>query len=370
MEYNSEIYMFTSPLFFGRMKGTKEEDFSMDYSIIPIGGVWNSGAFNVPLALADKYIKLASEYQLKALLIILGTNGRNSSAEIAKKLGILSSDAEELMEFWIAEGVVVADGKENDACFAPVSQEIKEEKKETAPAVKIQITPPVLTPKDIVSAATENPEIGELLNESQVVLGRTLSHNEREMLVNMVDFYGMKTEVVLMILQYWRSVNEKENGRAKGVAYVLKIAQNWMEEGIDTIEEAEEKLLSLEKGDRLWTEIISLAGIRHKKPTLKQSEMVLGWRADFSMDMIAAAIEQMRENTAAPSLPYVDRILKQWKKKGIKTPADVDAENERFAKSKESKTAGKKPDDKISGRPSYDLDTIMKNALNNTDIKF
>ncbi|MDE5913962.1 MAG: hypothetical protein K2G57_00660, partial [Campylobacter jejuni] len=68
----------------------------MDYSIVPIGGIWVNGAFNVPLAVVDKYIRLASEYQLKALLIILSTNGKSSSAEIAKKLGITSSDAEEI----------------------------------------------------------------------------------------------------------------------------------------------------------------------------------------------------------------------------------------------------------------------------------
>ena len=199
------------------------------------------------------------------------------------------------------------------------------------------------------------------------------------MLVNMVNFYGMKTEIVLMILQYWRSVNEKEHGRVKGVAYVLKIAQNWMEDGIQTIEDAEEDLfyvhgcffcmcLSLERSDRLWAEITAIAGISHKKPTLKQSEMVLEWSKDFSIEMISCAIEQMRENTAAPSLPYVNKILKQWKKKGIKTLQDIAEENERFEKSKSAKQV--KPDDKITGTPSYNLDEIMKNALNNTDIKF
>lgn len=342
----------------------------MDYSIVPIGGIWTDGSFNVPFALADKYIKLASEYQLKALLIILSTNGRNTSGEIAKKLGITSSDAEELMEFWISEGVVFSDGAV--PVQHPVSvadnTEAGKEKAKADPVKKIQITAPVLTPKDIVAAAQENSEIAELLIEAQVVLGRTLSHSEREMLVNMVDFYGMKTEIVLMILQYWRSVNEKEHSRAKGVAYVLKIAQNWMEEGIQTIEDAEEKLKSLEKGDRLWSEITSLAGISHKKPTLKQSEMVLEWNRNFSIEMISCAIEQMRENTAAPSLPYVNKILNQWKKKGIKTPDDIAAENERFEKNKAAKQG--KADDKISGTPSYNLDEIMKNALNNTDIKF
>ncbi|MDE5670567.1 MAG: DnaD domain protein [Eubacterium sp.] len=339
----------------------------MDYSIVPIGGIWANGAFNVPLAVADKYIRLASEYQLKALLIILSTNGKSSSAEIAKKLGITSSDAEEIMEFWIEEGAVTADGMEAKPISAPIQEVTAAEK----PSKKIQITAPALTPKDIVDAAQENEEIADLLNESQVVLGRTLSHNEREMLVNMVDFYGLKSEIVLMILQYWRSVNEKENSRAKGIAYVLKIAQNWLDDGIDTMEAAEEKLMQLEKSNKLWKEIAVLAGVEHKKPTIRQGEMVLGWSNDFSFDMIAAAIEQMRENTASPSLPYVDKILKSWKKKGLKTLSDVENENKAFEKSKAEQPSKKSyRNERVQGTPSFDLDEIMKNARNNTDIKF
>ncbi|MDE5604873.1 MAG: DnaD domain protein [Eubacterium sp.] len=337
----------------------------MDYNIVPIGGIWANGGFNVPVALVDKYIKFASEYQLKALLIILSANGKSSSSEIAKKLGITSSDVEEFMEYWLEEGVVITDGMEAKVVPAPVP--IEEPKTEKS-SKKIQITAPTLTPKDIVQAAQENEEIADLLNESQVVLGRTLSHNEREMLVNMVDFYGMKAEIVLMILQYWRSVNEKENSRAKGVAYVLKIAQNWLDEGIDTIEAAEEKLMQLEKSNKLWKEVAALAGIEHKKPTIKQGEMVLGWSNDFSFELISVAIEQMKENTASPSLPYVDKILKAWKKKGIKTLSDVEKESKEFEKSKAEKKS--KTEDKIEGAPSYDLNEIMKNARNNTDIKF
>ena len=337
----------------------------MDYSIAPFGEIWSGGVFNVPCMLADKYIKLASEYQLKALLIILSTNGKNSSAQIAKKLGITSSDAEELMEFWLAEGVVSADGAET-TYTSVVEEKPKALKKEEVK--KIELTALVLTPKDIVAAAEENPEIGELLNEAQIVLGRTISHSESEMLVNMVNFYGMKTEIVLMILEYCRSLKEKNKNRAIGTAYILKIAQNWMEEGIDTVAQAEEKLKAVEKSDRIWHEIISLAGIMHKNPTVKQREMVLKWHQDFSMDMISIAIDQMKENTDSPKLSYVDTILKNWKKKGISTPADVAAENEQFAQSKAAKKSA--ADDKIGGTPSYNLEEIKKNALNNTDIKF
>lgn len=342
----------------------------MDYAIAPFGEVWSGGVFNVPAALADQYIKLASEYQLKALLLILSNNGKNSSEQIAKKLGLTSADVQELMEFWIAEGVVSADGKvAEQPVYAPKSEPEAPvaEKKEVK---KVLLTAPTLQPKDIVAAARENPEIGELLNEAQVVLGRTISHSESEMIVNMVNFYGMRSEIVLMILEYCRSLKEKDKSRNIGTAYILKLAQNWMEEGIDTIADAEEKLKSLEKSDRVWNEISAMAGIMHKKPTVKQREMVLGWSNAFSMDMIAIAIDRMKENTDSPKLSYVDKILKSWREKGISTPAQVAEESEQFAKSKEKTAGGSKKTGEISRKPTYDIEKIKRDARNNTDIKY
>lgn len=342
----------------------------MDYGIAPFGGVWSGGVFNVPAALADKYIKLASEYQLKALLLILSSNGKNSSEQIAKKLGLTSADVQELMEFWIAEGVVSADGRAAEQPVYEPKPELEApaaEKKETK---RVLLTAPTLQPKDIVAAARENPEIGELLNEAQIVLGRTISHSESEMIVNMVNFYGMRSEIVLMILEYCRSLKEKDKSRNIGTAYILKIAQNWMEEGIDTVADAEEKLKSLEKSDRVWHEISAMAGIMHKKPTVKQREMVLGWSNAFSMDMISIAIDRMKENTDSPKLSYVDKILKSWKEKGISTPAQVAEESEQFAKSKEKSAGDGKKTGEISRKPTYDIEKIKRDARNNTDIKY
>lgn len=373
----------------------------MEYNVIPFGNIWQKGIFNVPSALVDKYIKLASEYQIKAMLLILSNNGVYSSELIAKKLGITVKDTEEIMEFWVSEGIVTVNGNSSNATVTvntanvvntnvetktePVSlptenavpSQPKQKTTEKAPTTpketkkevkSVRLTPPTLAPKDIVRAANENPEIAELLNEAQVVLGRTMSHAENEMIVNLVNFYGLKTELILMILDYCRREKEKNKDKRIGTAYIIKIAENWMDEGIDSISLAEEKLKSIEKSDKAWKEITELAGIHHKNPTIKQRDMVNRWYNDFDLEMISIAIDKMKENTESPKLSYVDSILKSWKKKGIKTPSDVAKENEDFSKNKEKKD--NKNQVKISRKPTFNIDTIKNNAVNNTEIKF
>ena len=58
----------------------------MLYQIVPVGNVWQDGMVAVPKKVATDYIKLASEYQLKALLLILSTMHRATANMLQKHL--------------------------------------------------------------------------------------------------------------------------------------------------------------------------------------------------------------------------------------------------------------------------------------------
>ena len=330
----------------------------MDYRVMPFGEVWNSGIFNVPNSLADKYLKMASEYQLKALLFILRNGGQSDSQAVAKALGQTASDIDDLLEFWIEEGVISVDGQ---AVTVQPKTETKQSEIQKNKPVRETLSAPRLTPKDIVAFIRDDESIRFLLLQSEQVLGRSISHAEQEMLVNMVNYYGLKAEVILMILEFYRS--EKERGKAIGISYVNAMAKNWSEEGIDSIADAELKLQDIARSDRLWNEIVAITGIRHRRPTAKQREMVDEWFKNFDTAMVNLAADMMKENTSEPSLAYINKILKQWKKKGITSPAQVQAEQEAFNKSKEDKKS-----DRLKSKPSYDLEKIKRDAMDNTEI--
>ena len=327
----------------------------MDYQIPPMGDLWNNGMFSVPSVITNKYIRLASSYQLKALLIILSSGGKSSGSEISKALGVPESEVRDLLAFWVEEGVLLENGS------APAPQPKKKES-ESAPAPQPKKTEethaPTLTTADVKEMLRDDENLNALLLTAEEVLGRTTNTVEKELIVNMAVYYGLPHEIVLTILQYYQS--EKDKGQSIGVSYVAAMAKNWSDEGITTLDAAEEKLKAIEESDRYWNEIIDLSGIRHRRPTAKQRDMIKNWRADFNMEMIALACDAMRENAERPTLKYVDSVLKNWKKKGIKTPEDVAKDNE-----KHTAKSNKKSSEKLEGKPSFDIDKIQDKIFNN-----
>lgn len=328
----------------------------MDYRVMPFGEVWNGGIFNVPNSLVDNFLKMASEYQLKALLFILRNGGQSDSQAIAKALGQTASDIDDLLEFWVEEGVIAVDGQVQS----------KDSVKEVV-VVKEVLPAPTLSPKDIVDAMRDNKDLTFLLNEAQSILGRTIGTKDQELIINMVNYYGLKIEIVMMLLQFYRS--ETDKGLTISRAYLNKMAHNWSEDGIDTIADAEIKLAEIEKSNRYCKEIHSLTGLF---PSSRQKDTIIGWFKDFDVTMIALANDIMKSDIIdeekpikEPSLAYINKILKNWKKKNISTPKQLEDYKKEIEKQLSEKN---KKSDKLKSKPSYDLEKIKRDAMDNTEI--
>lgn len=362
----------------------------MTYLAEPFAPMWENGVFTVPRVIVQRYIKLASAYQLKALLLLLESGGACSDSDIARTLGLPGADVQAIMEFWIEEGVVRLQGSERAADRSP-AQETEETKtpdlpkaepavqtaeapKEAAPeAAKPEsepkkkfekIAPPELSPKEVVEALRSSKTLQILTAEAQKSLGRPLSPSDTKSLILMVNYYGLQPEIVLMILSYCEK--ERNNGRATGVAYLLKMAENWAEEGIATIEDAERKLSEIEQDDQLWKQICTWLDIAYRRPTAAQKKSVDAWRKTFTPQMIELACAETRENATSPSYGYLRSILNNWQKNGVKTAQDVqrskDDHEKKKAPQKNAKNKG------VGFAPSYDLDKIKDAVRKNTDI--
>lgn len=323
--------------------------------------------FALPSVIADENLKLASAVQLKAILYLFRHQMMGEGVtcqETADAIGYDREDIVDAMIFWQERGVVVRD-TEQILEFTPIVPEKKEApkpklKKEKTEKEKIVEIIPVTKPthEQIAARTEECEQFRHLFEEAHIKLNKTIGYEGQATLIMLHDSYGLPLEVILMLIEY-----AKIKGKT-GFAYLANLGRIWAENEIDTLEAAEAYIEEQTGIDSVWKEFTELSGVKTRNPTTKQRGFFSVWTKEygFDVDMIFKAYEISVENTEKMSLQYMDKVLKNWNDKGVKTPAEAENERESF-QSKKTKTRKESKPEVHSENSSYDLDAFAKKAV-------
>lgn len=299
-------------------------------------------SFVLPSVIADKYLKMANEVQIKTILWIFRNSGESVDAsQIAKKIGKSSAAVEEALLYWSSVGVLESD-------VMPESAKAVETAAPPAPKELPEI--PLFAPsyEQIAKRCSESPELKSFFKEIQAILGKTLGYDGESSFVMMHDSYGLPFEVIIMLVSYCDEIGKSS------YQYMNEMARSWGEREIDTLEKADEMVSRLKSVSKVWKKLSMYIGIDHPKPTKKQEEYLFRWTNDykFSIEMICLAYENMANNCTSISFAYMDAVLKSWYSKGYMTPDDVRIANEAMTKVKTTR----KSRNKTFTSTSYDID--------------
>lgn len=339
----------------------------MDYRLDV--GMWNQ-VFAVPCALVDQHLKLAGKEQLQVILWLLRFGGQGfSPEELAQRLGMSPDSARDALDYWCDRGLLRCSG----ALLSPMPQQEEprpqpqpQPQKEAAapepaaapPSPPQPETPKMLPPKKrllrpdgehMAARMAESEGMRFLLQEAESVLGRTLSPAMSSVLVTITDDYGLPVEVTVMLLHY-----AVESGHM-GTSYIDAVARDWAENGIFSVEAAEEKLQALSRERLAWQRVSAAAGLNRRSPSKKEAERACRWvyAWSFSDEMLACAYDECAEHTGKFSAAYMDKVLTGWHDKGIQRPEELAAAKAQ-AKAEE-KTAKSYDIDELMGMSSLDL---------------
>lgn len=303
-------------------------------------------SFVVPSDVAEKYIKMANETQIKTVLWIFSHMGEEiDPAVIAKKIGKPSAAVEEALIYWASVDVLTADSAHTSAASAPAAP--------PAPKKELQEIPDIAPSyEQIVKRCKESPEMEAFLNDLQKTLGKTIGYDGQGVFLMMHDSYGLPFEVIYMLVDYCVGIGKPS------YKYMGRIARSWGEKEIDTIEKADEAITKLNTVSKSWAAFTEMTGIRTPKPTAYQQDFLLKWITEykFSMEMIYEAYEIMANNCAKISFKYMDAVLTDWYSNNIKNPEDIKTRGEK--PKKEAKT----PASAGKSTPSYDIEEFEQRA--------
>ncbi|MGN1195924.1 MAG: DnaD domain protein [Acutalibacteraceae bacterium] len=337
----------------------------MEYKINPSA---YSSMFPVPVSLVDENIRLASVVQLKVILYFFRhsmTGEEVKTEDIAKALFLDEADVADALIFWRERGLLIC----SQDVLKPLTEEAvngkikteptKSEPQETKPQLHVVAELPISKPshEQVAARLKECEQFRDLFSEAQLKLGKTIGYDGQSILIMLHDSYGLPFEVILMLLEYAKSLGKTS------YSYIARLGKKWSELEIDSIEGAEQYITEQTGTDALWREFRELSGVKNSNLTVKQRRYFNVWRSEygFGADMIYQAYERSIDRTEKMSLEYMDKVLKSWHDSKIKTPSDVEAEHDKWVKSKSAKS--QKSESKPESAASYDLDAFAKKSV-------
>lgn len=299
-------------------------------------GIWE-GVFAVPNQVADQHLKLASGLAVKVLLLLLRRGGDVAPREMAELLGHALEDIQDAVNYWISHGVLAETAGELLAATPPPAQRpvLQYEQVPPAEAIPAPAPPQVpelsgdrkvailsnsrqkLTTQEINEMAEQDENIGYLLQETQAVLGKTLTPVATDTVAALYSYYGMQPDMILMLIHYCVSIGKDS------MRYIETVAADWLKKGVDSHEKAETEILRLTQKDQMENKVKTAFGIYDRTLITKEKEYIQTWIRSYKMDLavIQLAFERTVETKGKLSFPYINGILTNWHGKGITTTA-------------------------------------------------
>ena len=320
-------------------------------------GAWRK-IFAVPACVAEDHLKIASGTQIKVLLYLLAHPELGLRAEnIAQSVGVRKEDVEDALLYWVNADILSKNGIE----YYP-SENTDTEVSETydalasgaaMPQTQTLDTPEArallhsethFPPKAIASSVNGDNAVKCLFDMYQNLAGRPPKHSEQQTLMILVEEIGLPCEVTMMLVEYCFNIEKATP------AYMKAVAMDWVENGINDISKAEERIRILRSRYTAEKRLQKKFGMTSAFST-KQKQTIAEWTdMGISEELIEAAYDITLDNTGKLAFPYMDKILRKWAAEGITDPSQINS----LPKSSDSG----------ANAPSYDLNEAEQRTLN------
>lgn len=195
------------------------------------------------------------------------------------------------------------------------------------------------TNRSVKAATHKRLALDEDFGQLVYIVGKYLNRNLRQADSQILEYLYGELNLSAELLEYL--VESCVDAGHTSLHYIEKIALDWHERGIRTVEEAREQA---EISRKQYYQILKAFGISRRGPAPEEKKLMDLWLHEysFSMDIILEACSRTIRATHEPSFEYANGILADWKKKGVKSSGDITAQDELFQKKREAEKNGAK----------------------------
>lgn len=174
---------------------------------------------------------------------------------------------------------------------------------------------PVYT-EDELMELRRSGDISMVLDVIEVYLERLLTPQDVSLVAYLFDKLHFSTDLILHLYEYCVGKNKKK------WEYIEKVAISWHQEGIDTVEKAQEYSILYDTCFNAVNKVFSLG----RMPIGPERDFIRKWSSwKLPVELIEEACNRTIMNISKPDFKYADRILESWHNAGASTLAEVKA---------------------------------------------
>ena len=109
----------------------------------------------------------------------------------------------------------------------------------------------------------------------------------------------------------------------KTCKYIQAVAINWFEEGITTVEDAEQYSVAFDN----YYSVINKAWNLGRLPGDKEKKLINSWKSmGFTPEIVKEACDRTLLSAGKPSFSYANKILTSWHEKGYTTLEQIQSD--------------------------------------------
>ncbi len=185
---------------------------------------------------------------------------------------------------------------------------------------------------DEVKTFRNNPDISELLFVLETYIKHPLSPVEMNVVFFWMNELKFSKELAEYLIEYCVS------GGHISLRYMEKVAINWAETGISTVEQAKQLTATRSKS---YYAVVKAFGISGRNLTENEIAFITKWTKEygFDLDIIQEACKRTISAIQKPSFEYADSILTSWKNKNVHAIKDIANIDATYNKNKKASSA-------------------------------
>lgn len=184
---------------------------------------------------------------------------------------------------------------------------------------------PAYSETDVITAMDRDDSFRSLYGEVQRLLGRSLNTEELKILLGMVRYLGLDSDVISVLICYCKDrARQKGSTRNPSLRTIEKEAYAWAERGIDTLEEAAAFIQTQNVRNSRISRLMGILQIRGRSLTAAEERYAASWLdMGFEEAAISMAYERTCLNTGGLNWAYMNKILQRWHEAGLHTADQI-----------------------------------------------